>query len=116
MLFPAVFPRGSGSLPGVKVPAVRGRHRQLHTAGRRGEATTVEQELPATFKHLMVAEVWPHGLLKPLWLCCWPWGRASLLSLAGVALTVLKDLAPVDGGTEGEEDASRDASVKSKCS
>lgn len=31
-------------------------------------------------------------------------------------LTVLKDLAPADGGTEGEEDASRDASVKSKCS
>lgn len=43
-------------------------------------------------------------------------GKDPLLSLAGVALTVLKDLAPVDGGTEGEEDASRDASVKSKCS
>lgn len=45
----------------------------------------------------------------------WPWGRASLLSLAGVVL-VLKDLAPADGGTEGEEDASGDASVKSECS
>lgn len=29
---------------------------------------------------------------------------------------MLKDLAPADGGTEGEEDASRDASVKYKCS
>lgn len=45
-----------------------------------------------------------------------PQGRASLLSLAGVSLLVLKDLAPADGGTEGEEDAGRDASIKSKCS
>lgn len=42
-------------LPGVKVPTVRGRHGSCRGEAGGEEATAVEQELPATFKHLMVA-------------------------------------------------------------
>lgn len=91
------------------MPAVCG-WRQLQRADGRGRSHRSGAGAPSNFNTA-------RGCCRSrLWLCCWPWGRASLLSLARVVLTVLKDLTPADGGTEGEEDASGDASVKSKCS